>query len=731
LSTLTRITVGPAPSQMTFDPGGRFLVVTQRFARYASIVDTHRDAVVGELETPYYTEGVAFSPDGARLYVTNTWRDEVREFRVTSHADRAPTFTLVRTRTVPNNPRRVVVSVDGRRLLVTSETDLALTMLDAETFEIVATHSPNAPVTDAAFIGRYVYALHTGSGTNHPPDEGFDGDHDGAWGDGTANVGFQDLQNEIDVLDARDLALRHRYTSDTICCRDFRDVDPDRPESGADLAPIDRWPPGRIEYLPPRATWIVAGAMPERLVEIAVDGRPAVAVVFGGSSEVQTFAIDDETGALRPLERAGELYRTGHGAIDAVALGRRDRLVVVDRLGETLTAIDLTAPARETNDHVIVGDVSDGAFPATDVELGEAFNTMTALFTVDGDQTCVHCHRDGTPIGKPISMPLFVEPQWGLRSVMSYRAAYDSRPWFVEAGMDQNNFFPVINEFARKENFCCEQLDPRVWSRYPTFEECTSDPDRSGCNHVLHCIDDPPAECAERPYGATALTRDEHFRAAAQRVFGRDETYGDALYTERAGAQAATERRPLRLAFDGITRALGLFLLARARILPNPNAATPSSVVDLGRTLFHSAETGCASCHPLPVGATARGTVVTMETGPISFPALVTPQRNPLTDANVDRITQGFLTSFPDARQTDLGLRIGAASLRGAWERSRFLHHGAARSLREVIATPGHEALRPGERGLNEVDGQPNTHGGTSQLTARELDALVAFVETL
>ena len=69
--------------------------------------------------------------------------------------------------------------------------------------------------------------------------------------------------------------------------------------------------------------------------------------------------------------------------------------------------------------HFVVGDVSSGAFPATDAELGEAINEMTALFTVDGDQTCVHCHRENGAIARPIVMPLQRDRSWGARNIMA------------------------------------------------------------------------------------------------------------------------------------------------------------------------------------------------------------------------------------------------------------------------------------------------------------------------
>ena len=728
LQTVRRIPVGPGPSGLALHPNGRFLVVTNRFASYASVVDTHTQRVVSEIDVPYYTEHVAFSPEGRRVYFANRWKDAVLFGDVTGGLS---ALALSRGCELPN-PGRLVVTPDGARVLVTSESSLEIVACDAMTGETLGRYSPGAPVIDATIVEGFVYVLHTGSGTNHPPDRGLDGDGDGEPGDGTANVGFQDLQNEIDVLSLEDLSRLHRYTSDTICCRDYRDVNPDRPMSGAELAPVDAWPASRAAFLPPRTSWIVAGSMPERVIPFhrSRASEPALAVVYGGSSEIQTFDVRAD-GSLLPRETAETgLFRTGHGAKDGAWLARAGRLVVVERLGETLSSFDLDAGVRTAALREVVGDVTGGPFPSTDAELGEAFNTMTARFGIDGDQTCVHCHRDGSPVGKAVSMPLLTQPEWGVRLVMSYRSAYDSRPWFLEAAMDESNFFPVINEFARKENFCCEQTDPRVWSRYPSHGDCSADSTLPGCNHVLDCLDDPPPECAERPYGSEHLTRDAHFRAAALDVLGRDESFGDALYSERVTSDGTIERRPIKLGFDGITRALGLFLLSQSRELPNPNAAVASSEARLGEAIYHSSEAGCASCHPLPIGSTAHGTVVTQETGPLRFPYVVSNvTAGELGD--VDRVNPAFLGTFPDAVQTSAGLRVGVTSLRGAWDRTRFLHHGRARSLIEVLATPGHPALRGDERGLNERDGQPNTHGGTSHLSADELRALEAFVETL
>jgi hypothetical protein len=40
-------------------------------------------------------------------------------------------------------------------------------------------------------------------------------------------------------------------------------------------------------------------------------------------------------------------------------------------------------------------------------------------------------------------------------------------------------------------------------------------------------------------------------------------------------------------------------------------------------------------------------------------------------------------------------------------------------------------AVQSDERGFNEIDGVPDTHGGTSHLNASEVDDLVAYLESL
>lgn len=737
-----KIDVGPSPWGCAVDPAERFLVVTLRYTNRALVFDTATDTKVAEIPVPYYTENVLWARTGRRIFFTNRWADSIFWVDVEtdptlqlSYSDRPlePPYGIE----VGDNPGPLALSSDGSRLFVGLVAGAALTVLDAKTGEYVdADRDPSttsvgappgvsrvelgSPVGGLATAGNYLFVSDVGRGVGARASVGRDLDGDGRPGDGTANVMFQDLQNEIGVIDSASLKEVHRYTSDTICCGDFRDVDPDRPERGQLLPLPDTWPPEVVEALPPKDTWIVGGALPEAMV--VVDGNLWVA--YSGSNQVQSFRIGDE-GQLTPREGPGALFRTSYNPKAMASYA--DRIITVDRLAEALTIL---RPAEGGSRSLVVGDLRDGPFPATDAEIGEGINEMTAAFTIDGDQTCVHCHRDNGAVARPVMMPLQRDLLWGARNVPAQRGLYDTRPWFFESAMDETNFFPVLNEFARKENFCCERSDPTVWTKYPSEDVCRRDSSVSGCEQVLHCEATPPPECAERPYARTPFLRRSAFvRDAAQRLFGRDTSVGDALYAEGPGGA----REPIPLDFAGLTKAIGLFMLRTPRLLPNPNATLDPDTRERGRAVFESASTGCANCHPLPLSTTATRPVRFSPFGaPIRFPPVVSPSRAP-SGSDASMVTPGFIGTFPSTIQGPAGLSFGATPLRGIWDRpsTRLLHDGRARSLREVLSTPGHEGLEAGEVGRNERDGVFDTHGGTSHLTKFEIEDLMFFLRTL
>jgi len=724
---LARIEVGSSPTGLALHPDQRHLVVFNRFSNYASVIDTERLEEVQQIPTDFYgTEGV-WSPSGDRLYVTNRWRDALFVWDVAITDDKLDVQRARRV-TVGSNPRDVAINADGSRVAVAALTGMTISLIDTATLQEIERIAVGAPVNDVAFAGEFIIAATLSASTHHEPFNGPDTNHDLRPGDGTPNVNFQDLQNELAIYAASDGAAVSRYTSDTICCRDYRDVDPTATERHGEL-------------LPPRDTWIVAGALPEQIAVGAVTGGTApVFVSYSGSNEVQRFSFHLATGSMT----TGPTWATGHNP-HGVAL-TKDRLLVAHRLGETVGSYAIADGAEQWT--AVVGDVSAGPFPATDAEIGELFNFVTAAFTVDGDQTCAHCHREGSNIDKAFSMPLTRYGGVGLRMTMAYRGSADTRPWFFESAMDEDNFKPVINEFARIENFCCS--DYTLW------------PDGAPAG----CANNPPPECAEpntssadgfaavrspqrapfqHPRPTAAASRDDFFAAASEGLIGRRRSYGDGLYFEDP---ITLDRQSVELDFAGVTRALGLFLLATPRLLPNPNDADLIAV-RRGRALFESPATGCATCHPAPTFA------VSSDVNPLALPLRMGPVVSPhrATDGtNLDLFATGFMDTFPqtemdtceavcgeaacaaDANICDVerDVAFGVPSLRGIWDRAEsMLHDGRAHGLREVIATPGHPALNAGERGFNERDGVPDTHGGTSHLSPTDIDDLIRYILTL
>ncbi len=739
-SVRRRIDVGRAPVALALHPAGRYLAVANLLSNWVSVVDTRTDRVVFEHPVPWYTTAIAFSTDGRHAYLANRWKDAVLTWSLVNDADGR--FTIAgddyRDR-APWQPMGIAVAVNPDVLEVGADGRVWVGAIAGEAVDVIAPGGGVAlgridvgsPVGGLLLADRWLVVSHIGRGTGFPEHDGVDGDDDGAPGDGTGNVMFQDLQNELEVFEINTLAAVDRVTSDTICCRDYRDVDPADPTRGLRIPAPELWQPARADAVPPRATWAVAGALPTRMAALGrpVGGRQRFAVVMSASDELQRFELDLGNGALVAID-GDRVYPTGHAPIDVVSSDDGATAFVVGRLGEDVTVVPTAAPpGDEPPARIVVGDVDGGEFPATDVELGELFNTVTAPLTVDGDQSCVHCHRDGGNLDRVVAMPLQTNRLWGSRQVQAYRGAFDTRPWFLEAAMDETNFFPVLNEMNRKENFCCESNDPLIWPSYPSVSACLAEPGRVGCSHVLSCPTDPPPECASRAYGSPFLTRNAALLAGAERLSGRRTTFGDSL-------RIAGTTSPIALDFDGVTRSIGLFLLASPRLPPNPNRALDLAGAARGAELYARVELGCASCHPLPV------TTVTIEPAfspagiPVRVPPVITPSLAP--DGTVaDTVTEGFRDTFSvgglgPTEQGPEGIHFGIPQLRGLWDRApRFFHDGRARSLRGALASPGHPALAPGEVGHNQRWGQPDTHGGTSQLTPDELDDLITYLLTL
>lgn len=733
-SSLGRIAVGSGPYAMAMHPAGRWLVVTLPTSNHLVVIDVARRRVVQRLPTDFYATGAAFDPAGTRLVVANRWRDGVAIYEIAADSDGLRILRRGPWLRVGDNPRDVAISGDGRFAAVGAQTGLDVCVVDLAAATVHQRIALGAPSNGVAFVSGLLVVTTLSASSHHRADSGPDGDGDGQPGDGTPNINFQDLQNEIAVIDPESGVVLRRLTSDTIAGKDYRDVDPRDGVRGGDL-------------LPAPSLRLVGGALPEGIV--AVDDVDFI-VGYSGSSELQRFRLEKTAEGVTVL--AGPTVAAGGHQPMGLALAG-STLVVAHRLGETLGLFD--AESLKTRAIIPIGELGGGAFPATDVEIGELVNFVTAPFTVDGDQTCAHCHRDSGNIDKAFAMPLLARPTASSRMTMAYRGAYDTRPWFHEAAMDQSNFLPVLNEFMRIENFCCtdytlfgEKGPPSDCGGTPPAL-CATAPNASSSDGVNAARAGREAFASPRP---TAFAdRDAFVRDAARRLIGRDTSFGDSLFYEHP---ISGERAPISLDFMGMTRAIGVFLLAAPRLLPNPNPQTGAAA--RGAAIFARPDVGCIGCHrpptyalddslpgePAPPDGAKRSPRMT---------SVVSPARA-ADGTNLDLLASGFVATFPLAsmdRCEDIAavaicaadptaadslreVRFGVPQLRGLWDRARhMLHHGYARNVREVVCTPGHPALHAGEIGRNERDGVPDSHGGTSHLRVSEIAELIAFLETL
>ncbi len=80
---LDRINVGSSPFDIEAHPNGRFLLVTNRFSNYMSVIDTVKDEVVSEIPADYYMQNIVFTQEGDRAFVSNRYLNQVLVFDLT------------------------------------------------------------------------------------------------------------------------------------------------------------------------------------------------------------------------------------------------------------------------------------------------------------------------------------------------------------------------------------------------------------------------------------------------------------------------------------------------------------------------------------------------------------------------------------------------------------------------------------------------------------------------
>lgn len=546
--------------------------------------------------------------------------------------------------------------------------------------------------------------------------------------DGTAAIKMSDIQNDLLAVDAASLVPPPRDAAGHLVYA----LRANRYEAHRDWV---RYTSDSAEVLPqdlagdiPPDLQRVVGAFPEQIV--AAGDRAYV--VMSGSSELVEWRIHAQPVEASDLLEPVAVYATGlrpsRVAVGPAGTPAAGLLAVANALGETVSLIDTRGGESV---EVGVGDLAR-PFPDSDAERGEVFVT-TNLFSVDGDTACVSCHIYGLSDGRgwgagqaigQLADGTFVNG--GQLGIPALRNLFAVQPFYFEgthtaydAQLDDAREHMALQGFLRPNphgDFTALRHPQPPEERLPEHEE----------------IQD---KMSAAPYGPLYLDlverRDELVRQLSMRHFGK------------------------AYAFRDLQRFIGEYQAAETRLLPNPfDRRSPS--VARGRLLFGNIAVGCAVCHA-PPSFTNKGLALTNNAERTLPPQVsFSPREQAFTLVGphwMDTVN-GYARDLEPWEQGRVERQEGHTTtfaLRGLFDRPfAFLHHGRALSLRESFATPDHYALRrftyvpltgdevarPSgrERGFNERGLLPehayllDTHGSTSQLTARQVQDLENFL---
>ncbi len=632
---------------------------------------------------------------------------------------------------VGDKPRDMILSPDGQTLFVANTGSLDISVVNLQALEETRRIYTRSPVNDLLWVKDRIVAATLGVGSGHPkkhhagresmdknnPEAEFTLFRDLKTGkplplnqqkplgpyddiDGTAQEKFRDITNDIIIFEPKvnNVAAYRatdqftRYTSDS-----FESLMGDKK--------------GDV----PRELMKVIGAFPEQMVAY----NNHLYVTMSGTFQVQEWELNFEA---QPSNRLipKRVFNTGYkpGGI-AVA---DNSLVIANQLDETLTIISLVDGTQRK----VALKSSHSPFPSTDFERGEFF-VQTSIFSVDQDQSCVHCHYRDASDGKRWSVSQVMgqsrdgeERTGGSREIPDIRALFHKVPFFIEGTLSMDEALTMMMEQNPLVDF---QNNTPAGDFSKIFADKQDETSLSKSADAIVVATGKKWKDAKVELADLVERREAFFKKQSQKYFGN------------------------AFSFRKIQKLIGDYQGGEPRLLPNPNDPTNPMVLH-GKELFENPLVGCASCHPAP-SFTDKVHVYNQNK---SFPPLVTPtaRDNVHTLISADRID--YLNGYKRSWDTNDAGRIeeregffAAPSLLGIWARPpRFLHHGGAISLREVVCTPGHPALRPlastrviperpdhWEIGMNELNGVPDTHGVTSHLSVWDIECLLKFINSI
>ena len=550
--------------------------------------------------------------------------------------------------------------------------------------------------------------------------------------DGTWNFKMRDIQNDLIAIDLNAIdfeAMARLPVPDYVLQTNKYEAHAGWVRYSSDTAEATT---GDVKGDIPPELQRVPGAFPEWAVVVG----DRLYVTMAGSFELVEWRINGQP--EEPSERLVPLRRFAVGMLPVGVTAGNGHLYVANRMGETLSIIDAATGTTQT---VVVGTL-DVPVPATDVERGDLV-VHSSVFSSDGDVSCAHCHYRDTGDGRGWGAAEVVgQNRWGhltpggTLGIPQIKNIYALQPFYFEGthtlaegqGAD-------INEPASSIDF-----DRPIWrGDYSGLSSSVPEAER----RLMH------EELKERvevnklgsQWYDLEHRRNAFFRDQSKQHFGK--AYDLADFYRFVGAWMGNENR----------------------LLPSPfDKEHPS--VKRGEQLFNSAQVMCGVCHTAPEFTNKSRELANNDRR--ALPQLTTMTRRDASyslasvfaveGANGDPL--GIEHPDDKGRFEEREGSFTTMTLRGIFDRPPvFLHHARARSLREVVLTPNHpaarrylfpvlmgdEEVRPGRKeiGFNELTERSirgdldagnriiDSHGGTSQLSPRQINDLVNFMKVI
>lgn len=647
----------------------------------------------------------------------------------------------------------------GKYLLVGNTGTMDVAVIDTETNKLVSGLYIQNVAIDLETVGDHVVIASMGAGFGAPkerdpqggeskdttnpatqytvlrdPENGFDaypidqqyvmGDFDAI--DGTWNFKMRDIQNDLVMIKLSELELSPEKLDYAVMANKY-EAHSDWVRYTSDTAEATF---GDIKGDIPPELQRVFGALPNFL-EVVGD---KLYVSMKGSFDVVEWQIDTE--AKDPVDRLTPLRSFEVGFYPADLKVANGNIYVANELSETMSVINLTTGDTQT---ISVGNTTKPV-PYDNVERGDLVVHSTK-FSSDGDVSCSHCHFQDTGDGRG----------WGAAEVVGQNA----RGHLTSGG---TLGIPQVKNIAMLEPFYFEGTHTLAEGQGADINEPASsiDFDRPIWSGDYSHLTSPVPEEERRLMHEELKERVEVNKLGSEWYdleYRRNEFLRDQAKKYLGGDYE------LRDYYKFVSEWMG----GENRLLPNPFDQEHPSVIR-GKMLFNSADTMCSACHTAP-----QFTNKTMEltnNDRRALPQLTTMTRRDASYSlasvfameNANGNPLGIEHPDDEGRFEDEEGSFTTMTLRNIFNRPPvFLHHGRARSLREVLLTPSHPAARKflfpvyqgdelvrdnnTEIGFNELTERAesgelddstrvfDSHGGTSHLNTRQMNDLLNFLK--